>query len=156
MHHLTSDDVQIISEPNILEFPPCLVVEEHPPSPKANKRKTHAFVSTLPRKRTRSARSTGAAVGWKNMEQAIPILRPLSSIVKEVTITQEPVPSNNMVVTQELASSHNLVVTQEPVSREETFPQEPVMPELVVTQEPTTQEETVTQPREDNDDVPLA
>jgi hypothetical protein len=137
VHHSSSDEVQIIQNPNIAYFPPCLVVEERPPSPKAKKRKTHVFVSTLPRRRTRSARSTEAAVGWKNMEQEIPILHPLSSIVKEVTVTQEPVPSNNMTVTQEPTSSQNLVVTQEPTAQEETVPQEPVMPELVVTQEPT-------------------
>jgi hypothetical protein len=145
VHHSSSDEVQIIQNPSIADFPPCLVVEEHPPSPKEKKRKTPAFVSTLPRRRTRSARSTGATVGWKHMEQAIPILHPLSSIVKEVTVTQEPVPSNNMTVTQEPTSSQNLVVTQEPAAQEETVPQEPVMPELVVTQEPTAQEETVPQ-----------
>jgi hypothetical protein len=106
-----SDEVQIISDPNIPEFPPCMIVEEHPPSPceiveehppspKATKKKDPVFVSTLPRRRTRSVRSIKASVGWKDMEHAIPILHPLSSIVKE-TATQELVPSNNMVVTQE-------------------------------------------------------
>jgi hypothetical protein len=139
---------------------PCLVVEERPPSPKAKKRKSLVFVSTLPKRKTRSARFAEATVGWKNMEQALPILHPLSSVVNNVTVTQEP------------TSSPNLVVTQEPTAQEETVTQEPVMPELAVTQEPTDQEETVTQEpvmsevvvtqepvtqtREDNDDVPLA
>jgi hypothetical protein len=116
MHHSSSDEVQFIENSSIADFPPCLVVEECPSSPKAKKRKTHAFVSTLPRKITRSARSTGAAVGWKNMERAIPIRRPLSSIVKKVIVTQELVPSKNMIVTQEPAFSQNLVVTQEPTA----------------------------------------
>jgi regulator of replication initiation timing len=106
------------------------------------------------------------------MEQEIPILHPLSSVVKEVTVTQEPAPSNNMTVTQEPSSSQNLAVTQEPTAQEEIVPQEPVMSELVVTQEPAAQEETVpqepvmpelvvtqepvTKNSEDNDDVPLA
>jgi hypothetical protein len=47
------------------------------------------------------------------MEQEILILHPLSSVVKDVTVTQEPVPSNNMAMTKEPASSYNLVVTQE-------------------------------------------
>jgi hypothetical protein len=156
VHHSTSEDVPIISDPIIPKFPPCLVVEErppspclvfeeHPPSPKSNKRKSLVFVSTLRRKKTRSARSTKASVGWKNMEQAIPILHPFSFVDKEVVVTQEPVPSNKMTMTQETASSQNLVVTQEPATQEEIVPQEPVMPELVVTQEPTSQKEIVPQ-----------
>jgi hypothetical protein len=78
---------------------PCLVFEENPPSPKEKKRKSHVFVSTLPRRRTRLARSTEVAVVWKNIEHALPILHPLSSIYKEVDVTQEPVPSNNMIET---------------------------------------------------------
>ena len=105
MHHSSSDEVQIIQNPTIAYFPPCLVVEECPPSPKLKKRKAPSFVSTLPRRRTRSTRSTGAIVGWNHMEQEIPILLPLSYVVKEVIVTQEPVPSNNMTVTQEPFSS---------------------------------------------------
>jgi len=74
MYHSMSDDILIILDPRILEFPPCLVVEEQPPSPclvveecppspKEKKSKSHVFVSTLPRRITRSARSTEAAVG---------------------------------------------------------------------------------------------
>jgi hypothetical protein len=80
------------------------------------------FVSTLPRRRTRSLRSTGAVVGWKHMEREIPILHPLSSVVKEVTVTQKPIHSNNMTMTQEPNSSQNLVVTQEPAAEEEIVP----------------------------------
>jgi hypothetical protein len=145
VHHSSSDEVQIIQDPNIPYFPPCLVVEECPPSPKEKKRKMCVFVSTLPRRRTRSARSTEATIGWKNMEQTIPILHPLSFVVKIMIVTQEPIPSDNMTVTQEPTSSQNLAVTQEPTSQGKTFPQEPVIPELVVTQEPTAQEETVPQ-----------
>jgi hypothetical protein len=105
MHHSSSDEVHIIQDPSIPYFPPCRVVEEFPPSLKENKRNTHVFISTLPRRRNRSTRSTEEEVGWKNMEQEIPILRPLSSIDKEVIDTQEPIPSNNMIVTQEPASS---------------------------------------------------
>jgi hypothetical protein len=106
-HHWMSDEVHIISDPNIPKFPPCVTVEEHPPceiakehppSPKATKKKDILFVSTLPRRGTRSMSSIKASVGWKDMELAIPILHPLSSIVKE-TATQELFPSNNMVVT---------------------------------------------------------
>jgi hypothetical protein len=116
MRHSSSDEVQIIQDPSIPDFPPCVAVEERPPSPKEKKRKTLVFVSTLPRRITRSTRFTEATIGWKNMEHTIPILRPLSFVDKEVTITQEPVPSNNMTVTQEPASSQNLVVTQEPAA----------------------------------------
>jgi hypothetical protein len=68
VHHSSSDEVNIIQTPILADFPPCLVVEEHPLSPKAKKRKSPAFVSTLPRRRTRSTRSTRVAVGWKHME----------------------------------------------------------------------------------------
>jgi hypothetical protein len=64
VHNSSSDEVHLIGEnPSIVDFPPYLVVEEHHPSPEEKKRKTHAFVSTLARKKTRSARSTGAVVG---------------------------------------------------------------------------------------------
>jgi hypothetical protein len=106
VHNSLSDKVHIIGEhPRIVDFPPCSVVEEGPASPKAKKRNTLAFVSTLPRNKTRLARSTTTTVGWKNMEQEIPLLRPLSFVVQEVTSTQQPVPSNNMTMTQEPASS---------------------------------------------------
>ena len=66
------------------------------------------------------------------MEHAIPILHPLSSIVKE-TATQEPVPLNNMDV------------TQEPTTQDDTIPQDTTIPNLAVTKEPTTQRKTIPQ-----------
>jgi hypothetical protein len=79
VRHSPSDDVHIILDPTIPKPPPCVVVEEHPPSPllvleerppspKDKKRKSHVFVSTLPKSRTMSTRSTEEAVRWKNME----------------------------------------------------------------------------------------
>jgi hypothetical protein len=172
-----TDEVQIIPDPSIPEFPPCIVVEERPPSscqiveehpssPKPTKKKDNVFVSTLPRRRTRSARSTAAAVGWKDMEHAIPILHPLPSITTE-TATQEPVPSDDMVVTQEPAAQEetvqqdtaipNLAVTQEPTIQAKTIPQELVRPESTVAPEQvlgvSATQEPVTQTCED---VPLA
>ena len=107
--------------------------------------KDNVFVSTLPRRRTRSTRSTAVAVGWKDMEHAIPILRPLPSI------------TTNTV--QQYTAIPNLVVTQEPVIQPNTIPQELVRPESIValeqvlgvsaTQEPVTQtceDVLVTQP----------
>jgi hypothetical protein len=143
VHPSMTDEVQIIPDPSIPEFPPCIVVEERPPSscqiveehpssPKPTKKKDNVFVSTLPRRRTRSTRSTAAAMGWKDMEHAIPILRPLPSITTE-TATQEPVPSDDMVV------------TQEPAAQEETVQQDTTIPNLVVTQEPTIQAKTIPQ-----------
>jgi len=57
-----------------------LIIEEHPPSTEP-KRRSSIFISTLPKRRTRSARLAEAAVEWKNIEKAMPILRPLSSVV---------------------------------------------------------------------------
>ena len=94
------------------------------------KKKDNVFVSTLPRRRTWSTRSTTTAVGWKDMEPAIPILCPLPSITTE-DATQEPVPSDDMVV------------TQEPVSHEEIVQQDTTIPNLAITQEPTIQEKTI-------------
>jgi hypothetical protein len=127
------DEVQILPDPSILEFPPCIVVEElppyscqiveeHPSSVKPTKKKDNVFVSTLPRRRTRSARSIAAAVGWMDMEHAIPILHPLPSITID-TATQEPHASDGMVV------------TQEPVAQEETAHQDTAIPNLYVPQE---------------------
>jgi hypothetical protein len=93
VHHTSSDDVQIIADPSIPEFPPCVVEEEHPVPPPATKKKAPAFISILPRRRTRSTRSAEATIGWQDMEQEIPILHPLSSMVDEGTDTQEPVSS---------------------------------------------------------------
>jgi hypothetical protein len=77
-------------------------------------------------------RSTTTAVGWKDIEQGIPILHPFPSIIRE-TSTQEPVPSNDMDV------------TQEPVAQEETVQQDIAIPNLVVTQEPAIQAKPIPQ-----------
>jgi hypothetical protein len=103
VHHSSGDEVQILPDPSIPEFPPCMVVEElppsssliieeHPPSPEP-KRRSSVFISTLPKRRTRSARLAEAAVGWTNIEKAVPILRPLSSVVQNEVVTQEPTSS---------------------------------------------------------------
>jgi FtsZ-binding cell division protein ZapB len=106
------------------------------------------------------------------MEQDIPILRPLSSMVDAGTIPHEPaiqvttVPQypvmTNTIVTQEPivqvdtvtpkpAAPQRIVplelVIQEPIVHVEIVPQEPVLTDTVVTQEPTTQPD---------EDVPLA
>jgi hypothetical protein len=82
------------------ELPPSssLIIKEHPP-PKP-KRISSVFISTLPKRRTRSARLAEAAVGWTNIEKAMPILCPLSSVVQNEAVTQEPTSSPNLAVTQ--------------------------------------------------------
>jgi hypothetical protein len=72
------------------------------------KNKDNVFVSTLPRRRARLARSTATTMGWKYMEHAIPILRPLPSITTEIA-TQEPIPLDDMGVTQEPATQEETV-----------------------------------------------
>jgi hypothetical protein len=89
-HHTSIDDVYIIADPSILEYPPCVVEEECPVPPPVMKKKTPAFVSILPRRRTRSTRSIEDAIGWKDVEQAILILRPLSSLVDVGMVPHEP------------------------------------------------------------------
>ena len=97
VHPSSGDEVQILPDPSIPEFPPCMVVEEllassslfieeHPPSPKPKKR-SFVFISTLPKRRTRSARLVEATVGWTNIEKAVPILCPLSSFVQNEAVT---------------------------------------------------------------------
>jgi hypothetical protein len=99
----------MIPDPSIPEFPPCMVVEElpasssliieeHTPSHEP-KRRSYVFISTLPKRRTRSTRLAEAAVGWTNIEKAMPILHPLSSVVQNEVVTQEPASSLKSVVT---------------------------------------------------------
>jgi hypothetical protein len=88
------------------------------------KKKENGFISTLPRRRTPSTKSTTTTVGWMDMEHAIPILRPLPSITTKIA-TQEPIPSDDMAI------------TQEPTAHEETVQQDTTIPNLAVTQEPT-------------------
>jgi hypothetical protein len=59
-----------------------VVEEERHVPPPAMKKKTPTFVSILPRRRTRSTRSFEAAIGWQDVEQVIPIIHPLSSMVE--------------------------------------------------------------------------
>jgi hypothetical protein len=80
-HPMSIDDVQITTDPNIQNYPPCVVEEEHHVPPLATKKKITPFISMLPRRRTRSTRFVEATIGWKDMEQVVPILRPLSSMV---------------------------------------------------------------------------
>jgi hypothetical protein len=136
VHPMSIDNVQIITDPSIQEYPPCVVEEEHPVPPLATKKKTTTFISMLPRRRTRSTRFSESAIGWKDMEQAIPILHPLSFMVDTGMVPQEPT-DNVETVPQELVLT-DTNVTQEPTAHVETDPQEPVLIDTSVTQEPTT------------------
>jgi hypothetical protein len=98
VHHTSSNNVQIIADPGILEFPTCVVEEEHFVPPLAMNKKSSAFISILPRRKTRSTRFAEVEIGWKAMEQAIPILHPLSSMVDEGIVTQEPISSSELSV----------------------------------------------------------
>jgi hypothetical protein len=158
---MSIDEIQIISDPSIPECPPCVIEEEHPVPPPAAKKKTTTFVSTLPRRKTRSTKSVEAAIGKKNMEQVIPILHPLSSMLDTETVPQEstihvetdpqePVLTDT-VVTQEPAAPQEIVPPEleilEPPVHVKSAPQEPVLIVTAVTQEPTAQHA---------EDVPLA
>jgi hypothetical protein len=174
VHHTSSNDVQIIADPSIPEFPTCVVEEEHHVTPPATKKKASAFVSILPRRRTRSTKSAEATIGWKTMEHAIPILHPLSSMVDEGTVTQEPVSSSQLTMLVETVANDGTglqeqvmqdeVVPQEPVVQDETVPQEPFMTDPAITQETVVPQETtidsITAPQEpvthNTEDVPLA
>ena len=132
--------MQIVGEkPSIEDFPPCLIVEEHSISFEQKKIKTPAFVSTLTRKKkARSVRAVGTAVGWKTMECEIPILHPLSPVFSEKeVVTQEPV-------------SPEKAATQEPATQGEIITQELAIQNVTVTEEPVTQDEV------DKYNVPLA
>jgi hypothetical protein len=94
MHHMSSNDVHIIIDPCIPKFSPCVAGEEqHIPPPTTNK-KAFAFISILPRRKTRSTSFVEETIGWQDMEHAIPILCPLSSMIDEEIVTQEPVSSS--------------------------------------------------------------
>jgi hypothetical protein len=101
-HPMSVDEIQIISDPSIPKFPPFVIEEEHLVPPPTTKKKTTTFVSTLPRRKTRSTKSVEAAIGKKNMEQAIPILCPLYSMLDTETVSQE-------------STIHVEIDTQEPV-----------------------------------------
>jgi hypothetical protein len=144
MHPMSIDDIQIITDPSIPEYPPCVLEEEHPIPPPATKKKTTTFVSTLPRRKTRSTRSVEAAIGRQDMEQAIPILHPLFPMVDAETVPQE---STVHVETnpQELVLT-DTVVTQEPTAPQKIVPLEPVILEPTVHVE-TAPQEPVRQPQ---------
>jgi hypothetical protein len=161
MHPLSVDKIQIISDPSILECPPCVIEEEHPVPPPAAKKKTTTFISTLPRRKTKSTKSIEAAIGKKNMDRAIPILCPLSSILDTETVPQEstlhietdpqePILTDT-TVTQEPAAPQEIVPPEfeilEPPVHVESAPQEPFPTVTAVTQEPVVQHV---------EDVPLA
>jgi hypothetical protein len=67
-----------------------VVDDECPVPPPAMKKKAPTFVSILPRRRTRSTRFVEATIGWKDVEQVIPILHPLSSMVDAGMVPHEP------------------------------------------------------------------
>jgi hypothetical protein len=160
-HPMSIDDIHIIVDPNIPEYPPCVLEEEHPVPPPAMKKKTTTFVSTLPRRKTRSTKSVEAAIGRQDMEQAVPILHPLFPMVDAETVPQESTVHietdpqelvlTDTTVTQEPTAPQNIVpleaVILEPTVHVETAPQEPVLIATTVTQEPAPQHA---------EDVPLA
>jgi hypothetical protein len=132
--HTSNNDVQIIADPGIPEFPTCVVEEEQPVPPPSTKKKASAFVSILPRRKTRSTSFAEATIGWKAMEQAIPVLHPLSTTIDEETVTQEPVSSSNLTVLVKTPANNGTgiqgqvrqdeAVTQEPTIQDEPVPQE--------------------------------
>jgi hypothetical protein len=68
MHPMFVDDIQIITDPSIPEYPPCVLEEEHLVPPPVTKKKTTTFISTLPSRKTRSTRSVEAVIGRQDME----------------------------------------------------------------------------------------
>jgi hypothetical protein len=67
------------------------------------------------------------------MEQAIPILRPLYSMVDEGTVTQEPVSSSELTVPVEIDANDGTGI-QEQVMQDEAVPQEPVVQDNIFPQ----------------------
>jgi hypothetical protein len=130
-----------------------MVEEEKPVPPPSMKKKASAFISILPRRKTRSTSFAEATIGWKAMEQAIPFLRPLSTTIDEETVTQEPVSSSNLTVLEETPANNGTciqgqvrqdeAVTQEPAIQDGLVPHEADMTNTTVTQEPVIQEEPV-------------
>ena len=89
MHPMSIDDIQIITDPSLPKYPPCVLEEEQPIPPLAMKKKTATFISTLPKRKIRSTRSIEVAIGRQDMEQVVPILHPLFPMVDAETIPQE-------------------------------------------------------------------
>jgi hypothetical protein len=67
-HPMSVENIQIIIDPSIPEYPPCVLEEEQPVPPPTTKKQTTTFISTLPRRKTRSTRSIEAAIGRQDME----------------------------------------------------------------------------------------
>jgi hypothetical protein len=119
------------------------------------KKKASAFVSILPRRKTRSTSFAEVEIGWKSMEHTILVLLPLSTMIDEETITQEPVSSSNLTVLLKTPINNGMgiqgqvgqdeVVTQEPTIQDEPVTQEANMTNMTVTQEPAIQYELVPQ-----------
>jgi hypothetical protein len=140
-HPMSVDDIQIITDPSILEYPPCVLEEQQHVPPPATKKQTTTFISTLPRRKSRSTRSVEVAIGRQDMEQVIPILRPLFPMVDAGTIPQESTfhvetdPQEpfltDTVVTPEPAAPQKIVLPElvilESTDNVETAPQEPVL-----------------------------
>jgi hypothetical protein len=130
--HTSNNDVQIIEDPRIPEFPTCVLEEEQPVPPPSTKKKASSFISILLRRKTRSTSFAEVAIGWQAMGQAIPILRPLSTTIDEETVTQEPVSSKKLTVLVDTPANNGTgiqgqvrkeeVVTQEPTIQDEPFP----------------------------------
>jgi len=130
--------------------------EEHFVPPPTTKKKTTTFVSTLPRRKTRSTRSVEAAIGRQELEQAIPILHPLSSMVDTWMVPQEPTVHvetdpeepvlTDTTITPEPTAPQKIVLPElvilEPTDNVETAPQEPVLKDIDIPQEPTFHVET--------------
>jgi hypothetical protein len=182
-HPMSVDDIQIITDPSIPEYPPCVLEEEQPVPPPATKKQTTTFISTLPRRKTRSTRSVKDAIGRQDMEKVVPILRPLFPMVDTETVPhestvhvetdpQEPVQTDT-TVTPELVAPQKIVVPKlvilEPTDNVEAAPQEPVLKNTDVPQsstvhvktnpqEPVPKDTTVTQEStpQHAQDVPLA
>jgi hypothetical protein len=104
--------------------------EQHVPPP-STKNKASTFVSILPRRKTRSTSFVEATIGWKPVEQAIPILHPLSSMIDEETVTQEPMSSSELRVPVETTANNGTGI-QEKVKQDEVVPQEPTVQDEIV------------------------
>ena len=117
------------------------------------KKKASTFVSILPRRKTRSTSFAVEEFRWQAMEQAIPIIHPLSTTIDEETITQEPVSSSSLTMLVKTLANNGTnmqgqvrqdeVVTQEPAIQDEPVPWEAKMKHIAITQEPNIQDEPI-------------
>jgi hypothetical protein len=148
------ETIQIPENPCTDDLQSYIVIEEEPKPSTRRKRKSAAFVSTFPRRRTRAA-VVAEATRLKTINIEIPILHPLSPLCPNsdtVTITQEPINSptkENDVVT----------VTQEPVNNigmEENDANVGHKTTSANTQEPTTKNEEEGQRQKQEDGSQIA